>query len=76
MEDRLEGYKQALKENKLEIDPDLVLRAQIGEYETVFVIGYDKDGELRLSGSIADGPELNWLLDEAKKRLFEACKEE
>jgi len=56
---------------KLDLDADMVLREAIGEFESVIIIGYDKDGEERCCTSISDGPEMLWLLMRYQKRLLE-----
>lgn len=38
----------------------------------VVVIGYDKEGELYFAASMADGGDVIWLLEKAKKALLEA----
>tara|TARA_Y100000310_G_scaffold67277_1_gene62575 strand:- start:20003 stop:20230 length:228 start_codon:yes stop_codon:yes gene_type:complete len=37
----------------------------------VIVLGWDKDGEVYFSGSMADGGVALWLLEKAKKALLE-----
>ena len=41
----------------------------------VVVLGWDKGQELYFASSIADGGEVIWLLEMAKKRLLEAAEE-
>ena len=48
-----------------------VLEAAIGELEEVVIIGTHKDGKEYFASSIADGPNVNWMLDRAKKALIE-----
>ena len=38
---------------KLDHDPDMVLREAIGQFESVIILGYDKDGEERCCASIS-----------------------
>ena len=38
---------------------------------SVVVLGYDEDGDFYFASSIADGPEVLWLLELAKKKLLE-----
>ena len=45
-------------------DPDAVLEQAIGEYESVFIIGYDKEGNMSPRASLnLDGYELLFLLE-------------
>ena len=39
--------------------------------QDVVILGYDSEGEFYFSSSIPDGPNINWLMDLAKKRLLE-----
>ena len=55
---------------KLNLDPDRVLNKAIGELTDVIVIGYDKDGDEYFASSIADGGDINWLLDRIKLKLL------
>ena len=41
----------------------------------VVIIGFDDDGAFYFASSIADGGEVNWLLDLAKKRLFDIVED-
>jgi len=54
-----------------EVSVDQVLEAAIGELEEVVIIGTHKDGKEYFASSIADGPNVNWMLDRAKKALIE-----
>ena len=54
-----------------EVSVDQVLKAAIGELEEVVIIGTHKDGKEYFASSIADGPNVNWMLDRAKKALIE-----
>ena len=56
---------------RLDLPPEQVLegaKESIGE--GVVIIGWDKEGELYFASSIADGGEVNWLLDHAKIALL------
>lgn len=55
---------------KLDLPPDRVLESAIGEMDAVVLIGWSKNGELYFASSIADGGEVNWLLDKAKMALL------
>ncbi|TKB27504.1 hypothetical protein FCL47_05040 [Desulfopila sp. IMCC35006] len=54
-----------------DIPVDDVLEAAIGELRDVVIIGTYKDGREFFASSIADGPNVNWMLDRAKKALIE-----
>lgn len=49
------------------------VRAELSE---VVVLGYTKDGEFYFSASEANGPDVLWLLEYAKKRLLEIVDEQ
>ena len=54
-----------------DITVDRVLEDAIGELNEVVVIGTHKDGREYFASSLADGPNVNWMLDRAKKALIE-----
>ena len=54
-----------------DIPVDRVLQAAIGELKEVVIIGTHKDGSEYFASSVADGPNVNWMLDRAKKALIE-----
>ncbi len=54
-----------------DIAVDRVLEAAIGELIEVVIIGTHKDGKEYFASSVADGPNVNWMLDRAKKALIE-----
>ena len=54
-----------------DIPVDKVLEAAIGELDEVVIIGTHKDGREYFASSVADGPNVNWMLDRAKKALIE-----
>jgi hypothetical protein len=56
---------------RLDLDPDRVLAKAIGAVDSVIVIGYDKDGELYIATSYADGGDMLWALEQTKKKLLE-----
>lgn len=60
---------------KLDIPADRVLEQAVGELERVVVIGYHKDGSEYFASSIADGGDVNWLLDRCKKNLLDLLDE-
>lgn len=55
---------------KLDLPPDRVLQSAVGQMDGVVLLGWDKNGELYFASSIADGGEVNWLLDKAKMALL------
>lgn len=50
---------------------DRLLEDAIGELDEVVIIGTHKDGKEYFASSVADGPNVNWMLDRAKKALIE-----
>lgn len=56
----------------LDIQAERVLdAAKENNLQTAIVIGYDADGEFYFCSTAADGGDVLWLLETAKKRLFE-----
>ena len=55
---------------RLDLNPDRVLSASLGQVTDVMVVGWDKDGELFLASSHAQAAELLWLLEKAKEALL------
>lgn len=50
-------------------DPDAVLEQALGKYESVFIIGYDKEGEIDPRASInLSGEELLFLIEDFKHK--------
>lgn len=49
---------------------DVMLDKAKGHLDDVVIVGWDKDGDLFFSSSIGNGPEVNWLLDLAKRELL------
>lgn len=57
---------------KLDIPVERVIDgAKKADLETAVVIGWDKDGEFYFASNKADGGEVLWLIEKAKKRLLE-----
>lgn len=57
---------------KLDIPVERVIDgAKKADLETAVVIGWDKDGEFYFASNKADGADVLWLLEQAKKRLLE-----
>lgn len=55
----------------LDLDPDRVLAKAGGNLRGVVVLGYDQDGDFYFASSYADGGDVLWLLEVAKKKLLE-----
>lgn len=52
-------------------NPDSVLEQAVGEYESVLVIGYDKDGCLDVRSSTnLECKDLLWLIDMFKMKML------
>ena len=57
----------------LDLPTERILQAAINNAEPlqkVVVIGYDSNGEMYFASSVADGPEVLWLLEKAKLKLL------
>ena len=55
---------------KLDLPPDRVLEAARGKLSSVVIIGYDNEENEYFASSIADGPEVLWMLERAKMKLL------
>ena len=56
----------------LDLPTDRILEEAKGDCsDGVVIIGFDDEGELYFASSMADGGEVIWLLELAKKRLLE-----
>lgn len=60
---------------KLDMPADHVLESALGKLEGVVILGYDKDGQEYFASSYADGGDMLWLLERAKKALLEVADE-
>lgn len=50
---------------------DATLESNIGEFESILLIGYDHDGELRFASSAnLDGANVLWLIESFKANLL------
>jgi len=57
---------------RLNLPPDRVLDAAKGSCSGgVVVLGWDDDGSFYFASSIADGGDVVWLMEMAKKKLLE-----
>ena len=62
---------------RLDLPPDRVLEAAKGKIKDgVIIIGYDLDGEEYFASSIADGPEVLWLLERCKQKLLNVSEDD
>ena len=58
----------------LDVPTQRILQGALdSEMKAAVVIGYDKDGEFYFASSQADGADVLWLLELAKKKLFGAA---
>lgn len=60
---------------KLDIPADHVIESALGKLKGVVILGYDKDGQEYFASSYADGGDMLWLLERAKKALLEVADE-
>lgn len=60
---------------RLDMPADQILESAVGELDGVVIIGYHKDGSEYFASSIADGGEVNWLLDRFKLMLLKKVDE-
>jgi len=60
---------------KLDMPADHVIESALGKLEGVVILGYDKDGQEYFASSYADGGDMLWLLERAKKALLEMADE-
>lgn len=50
---------------------DTILQKQLGAYDKLLIIGWDKEGEFRFSGSLSDKRDILFLLKKAEKFIME-----
>lgn len=55
---------------RLDIDVDRMLEQTKGLLQNCVILGYDKDGELYFSSSMADGGDVMWLIEALKLKLL------
>ena len=60
---------------KLDMDPDRVLNAALGQMDEVVIGGFDKDGNQYFASSVADGGQALWHLERAKWALMKITDE-
>lgn len=57
---------------RLDLSAERILQAAIdAKIESAVVLGYDADGEFYFASTKADGGEVIWLMEIAKKKLLE-----
>jgi len=61
---------------RLDLDPDIILENNKGQFEGVVLMGWNKDGEEVFASTYADGGTVLWLLERMKLRLLEAHREQ
>ncbi len=54
----------------IDLDPDVVLENNKGQLEGFIFAGYDKDGEIVMGSTYADGGTVLWLLEKMRKQLL------
>lgn len=59
---------------RLDLDPERVLAKAQGQLQAVVVIGYDQAGDLYVATSYADGGDMLWALEQAKRKLLEIAQ--
>lgn len=59
---------------RLDLPPDRILEAAVGQLEGVVVIGFDHAGELYAASSYADGGTMLWLLEQCKAKLLRSVE--
>lgn len=60
---------------KLDMPADHVIESALGKLEGVVILGYDKGGQEYFASSYADGGDMLWLVERAKKALMEMVDE-
>jgi hypothetical protein len=60
----------------LDLDPDGVLKSNVGEFKTVVLIGVGNDDLLRCCASTADVAEAIFLLERAKLALLKTIDDD
>ena len=57
-------------ETTLEIPPDKVLKAAVGNLDQVLVLGYDKNGDEYFAASMANRAHVLWLMERLRLGLL------
>ena len=55
-----------------DIPADRVLENNVGRFDKVMLLGYDKDGEMRFCSSFADPKDMIWLLTCIERAIMDA----
>jgi hypothetical protein len=55
---------------RLNLPPDRIIEAAKGKLKEVVILGYDEDGQEYFASSIANGPDVVWLMERLKKQLL------
>ena len=62
---------------RLDLPPERIINnAPVTELESVVLIGWKGDGDFYFASSIANGPDVLWLMELAKKKLLEVGEDE
>ena len=56
---------------KLDLPADRILEGNIGEFESVVIMGWNHEGKEVFASSLADGGDVLWLMERMKKILLE-----
>lgn len=56
---------------KHDLPPDRVLENAKEKLKSVVIMGWDQDGNIYFASSLADGADVMWLMEWAKKKLLE-----
>ena len=56
---------------KLDGDADRSLESAFGKLDKVVILGYDKEGNEYFNSSVADGGDVLWMIERAKKKLLD-----
>ena len=62
--------------SRVDLPAERILKPALdADLEDAIVIGHRKDGSLYFAGTMADGGEVLWLMELAKRRLMEGFEE-
>lgn len=57
---------------KHDLPPDRILEGARGKLKSVVVLGWDEEGCVYFASSMADGGDVMWLMEWAKRAMLEA----
>ena len=60
----------------LDIDPDNMMAANTGQFESLIMIGRGKDGDIRSCSSTSNEPEMLWLIEKFKQYILSEYDDE